>query len=279
MFGILMAFKKYSISMGVKGIFTSEWVGLKHFIEFFTDYRFKDLLYNTLGLSILKILFSFPLPIILAIMLNEVGNKGLKKVFQTVSYLPHFISWVIIAGMANAFLSDTNGVINKMLMGTNIISEPIPFLTSSEQFWGVAVSTAVWKETGWWSIIFLAAIAGIDPTMYEAAEIDGAGRMKRILHITIPAMKSSIVVVLILTIGSLLGGGLVGANFEQSYLLGNPMNNSRSEIIQTYAFKTGLVDGRFDYATAVEFIQSIISVFLIFTSNYLAKKFTDSGLF
>lgn len=279
MFGIVMAFKKYSISMGVKGIITSKWIGFDHFVEFFTDYRFWNLLNNTLAMSILKIIFSFPVPILLAIMLNEVSSPYLKKTFQTVSYLPHFISWVIIAGMANAFMSDTNGVINKILENLHLVSAPVPFLTSPDYFWGVSVVTAVWKETGWWSIIFLAAIAGIDSSMYEAAEIDGAGRLKRILHITLPAMKSSIVVVLILTIGSLLGGGLVGANFEQSFLLGNSMNNDKSEIIQTYAFKTGLVDGRFDYATAIDLIQSAVSVILIFTSNFIAKKTTDQGLF
>ncbi len=279
MFGIIIAFKNYSITKGIPGMFTSPWAGFEHFREFFTDYRFLNLLENTLAISLLKIIFSFSLPIILAIMLNEVRNAGFKKVVQTVSYLPHFISWVIIAGLTSAFFADTTGLVNTFLANFHLADKPVPFLTSPDYFWGLSVFTATWKETGWWSIIFLAAIAGIDPGLYEAAEMDGAGRLKRIWHITLPAIKSSIIVVLILTLGSLLGGGLIGANFEQSFLLGNSMNNARSEIIQTYAFKTGLVDGRFDYATAIDLMQSVISVILIFSSNYIAKKTTENSLF
>lgn len=279
MFGIIMAFKDYSISTGIKGIFTSEWVGLKHFDEFINDYRFGEIVRNTLVLSLLKVLFTFPAPILLAILLNEAKNLRFKKLVQTVSYLPHFISWVVVVGIAFSFLSADIGMINKALMSLGIIEKPLNILTNADHFWGLAVGSAVWKEVGWWTIIFLAAIAGINPTLYEAAQIDGAGRLARIRHITFQGMKGTIVVVLILTIGSILGGGLVGSNFEQAFLFGNSINNSTSEIVQTYAFKVGLRDGRFSYAAAIDLIQSIISVILIFSSNFIAKRASGSSLF
>lgn len=279
MFGILMAFKDYSITSGIRGIFTSDWVGLKYFNEFVHDYQFGKIVRNTLVLSFLKVLFAFPAPILLAILLNEVKNMAFKRLVQTVSYLPHFISWVVVVGVSYAFLSADVGVVNKALIGLGFIQEPLPFLTGPNYFWGLAVGSAVWKEMGWWTIIFLAAITGINPSLYEAAEIDGAGRLARIRHITVPGMKGTIVVVLVLTIGSILGGGLVGSNFEQAYLLGNSINNPTSEIVQTYAFKVGLRDGRFSYAAAIDLIQSIISVVLIFSSNFAAKRISGSSLF
>lgn len=279
MFGILMAFKNYTISMGIKGIFTSDWAGLKHFEEFVTDYRFGEILRNTIVLSLLKVIFAFPAPIILAILLNEAKNLFFKRFVQTVSYLPHFISWVVVVGVSFAFLSADVGLVNKALLQLGLISKPIDFLTNPDYFWGLAVGSAVWKEMGWWAIIFLAAIAGIDPSLYEAAQIDGAGRLARIRHVTLPGMKGTIVVVLILTIGNILGGGLVGSNFEQAYLFGNSINNPTSEIIQTYAFKVGLKEGRFAYGAAIDLMQSVVSVTLIFLSNYIAKRRSGSSLF
>ncbi len=279
MFGILMAFKDYSITSGIMGIFTSEWVGLKYFNQFFTDYQFEQIVRNTLAISLLKLVFTFPVPIILAIMLNEVRISAVKRIVQTTSYFPHFISWVVVAGLASIFLSTDIGIINEMLVKLGIVDEPISFLSDPDHFWGLAVMTAMWKEAGWWTIIFLAALSGVDPTLYEAAQIDGAGRLRRIWHITLPAIQGTIIVVLILAIGSLLGGGLVGSNFEQSFLLGNAVNSEKSQILQTYAFNMGLAQGRYSYATAIDLLQSIISVTLIFGSNWLAKKVTKTGLF
>ena len=216
---------------------------------------------------------------VLAILLSEVKNLKFKRFVQTISYLPHFISWVVVAGIAFAFLSTDVGMVNKALQGLGLIDKPLDVLTNPNYFWGLATGSAVWKEMGWWTIIFLAAIAGINPSLYEAAQIDGAGRLARIRHITFPGMKGTIVVVLILTIGSILGGGLVGSNFEQAFLFGNSINNSTSEIVQTYAFKVGLRDGRFSYAAAIDLIQSVISVILIFSSNYIAKRTSGSSLF
>ncbi|WP_420819775.1 ABC transporter permease [Paenibacillus monticola] len=279
MFGIIIAFKNYKISTGIEGIFTSSWAGLTHFRELINDYNFPSLVRNTLILSVLKVIFSYPIPILFAIMLSEVKHVFFKRFVQTVSYLPHFISWVVVTGIAYAFFSSGYGIFNELMLSLHIIKEPVQILTDPDSFYGLAVMTAIWKEAGWWTIIFLAALAGIDPALYEAAEIDGAGRIKRILYITLPGLKSASIVVLILTIGSILGGGLVGSNFEQSMLLGNALNNEKSQIIQTYAFSVGLAQGRFSFATAIDLMQSVISVFLIFTSNYIAKRFSGTGLF
>ena len=278
MFGLIMGFKDYSITSGIKGIFTSDWVGLKYFEEFVTDYKFGRLVRNTVVLSVLKLIFTFPVPIAFAIMVNEIKNLKFKKVLQTCSYLPHFISWVIISSLAFQFLSKT-GVINTLLMNLHLIDKPIGFLTESSLFWGLAVVLDIWKEMGWWTIIFLAAIVGINQDYYEAAQIDGASRMQRIRYITLPCIKGTIVVVLIMTMGNLFGGGLSGSNFEQCYLLGNSVNADTSEIIQTYVFDVGLAQGRYAYATAVGMIQSVISLILIFASNFAAKKISGSGLF
>ncbi|WP_235549526.1 ABC transporter permease [Paenibacillus sp. Soil766] len=279
MFGILMAFKNYSISSGIKGIFTSEWVGLKYFEEFVHAYNFKLIVTNTLAISLLKLVFTFPMPILLAIMFNEVRHQFFKRFAQTVSYFPHFISWIVVSGLLVVFLSTNNGIVNDLLKGLGLVKNSLPFLSSPDYFWGLAVTTAMWKEAGWWAIIFLAAISGLDPTLYDAAEMDGAGRLRRIWHITLPGIRGTIIVVLILAVGSMLGGGLVGSNFEQSYLLGNSINNERSEILQTYAFKMGLAQGRYAYATAIDLIQSVIAIILVFGSNYLSKKVTKNSLF
>lgn len=278
MFGIIMGFKDYDIVMGVEGIFTSEWVGLKYFREFVNDYNFANLVKNTVGISLLKLIFTFPIPIIFAVMLNEMKCLRFKKLVQTCSYLPHFISWVIISGISFQFLS-SGGIINTLLMSLGLIEQPIGFLTDPDLYWGFAVLSDVWKEMGWWTIVFLAAIVGVSQDLYEAAQIDGAGRLQRIWHITLPCIKPTIVVVLILALGNLFGGGLSGSNFEQSYLMGNSMNKETSQIIQTYVFEVGLAQGRYAYATAVGLIQSAISLVLIFSSNFFSKKVSGMGLF
>ncbi len=279
LFGIIIAFKNYSINMGFAGIFESEWVGLKWFREIFGFYRFGEILKNTLVLSILKLALSFPAPILLALLLSEMRCTWFKRLVQTVSYLPNFISWVLLYTIATAFLNTDTGIINEILVKLGLVNAPVPFLTSPDYFYGVSVFMAVWKNSGYWAIIFLAAIAGIDSQLYEAADIDGAGRLAKIWHITLPGIKASVITVLILSIGSLLGGGMGGSNFEQAYIFGNTFNNSASEILQTYSFKTGLSNGRFAYATAVDLIQSVISILLILISNWGAKKTTGEGIF
>lgn len=278
MFGLVMGFKDYQITMGVKGIFTADWVGMKYFKEFISDFQFPQLVKNTVGISLLKLVCTFPLPILFAVMLSEMRGSKFKKLTQTASYLPHFISWVIISGLSFQFLA-SEGIINNLLMSLNLIDEPIGFLTDPSKFWGLATVLDVWKETGWWAIVFLAAIMGINQEMYESAKLDGAGRLQRIWYITLPCIKPTIVTVLILAIGNLFGGGLSGSSFEQSYLLGNTMNSSASDIIQTYVYEVGLANGRYAYATAVGMIQSVISLAFVFGSNFVAKKVSGSGLF
>lgn len=279
MLGIVIAFKDYSINSGFGGILTSDWVGLKYFREFVTDYRFGELVRNTLAISTLKMIFAFPVPILLAVMISEVHNQPFKRVVQTISYLPNFISWVLVYGICNVLLSEQSGVINQLLISAGFIEKGIPFMTDPGMFWGFSVVLAIWKNSGWWTIIFLSAISSIDPNLYEAAMCDGAGRLQRIWHITLPGIKGSVVTVLILSIGSFLGGGMVGSNFEQSFLMGNNMNNATSEIIQTYAFKMGMAEGRFSYATAVDLIQSLISITLILVSNKVVKKVSGESIF
>ena len=277
MFGILMAFTNYDISTGVKGIFSGPWVGLKYFIEFFTDPMFEPILVNTLSLSLLKLLFSFPFPIIFAIMITETRNMIIRRTVQTVSYLPHFISWVIVSGLVFTFFSVDYGVINKIFMFFG--KDPLPFITSPAYYWFLAVFTDIWKDMGWWAIIFIAAITTIDPALFEAAVIDGAGRIARIRYIILPGLGGAVTVTLILSLGSLLGGGLSGSNFEQSMLIGNKLNAVRSEIIQSYSLRMGLGLGRFSFGTAVGLLQSITSVILVFGSNAFFKKIRGFGLF
>lgn len=278
MVGLIIGFKDYKITGGLRGMFTSQWVGMKYFREFFTDYKFPELMRNTLVLSILKLLFSFPIPIFFAVLLNEVHSRGTKKFIQTISYLPYFVSWVIVAGLLRILASDT-GIINDLLMKLHLVGQPLELLTSPKYFVAVAVLTAIWKDTGWWAIVFLAAITGIDPTLYEAAEMDGATRVQRIRHITLPCIAGTVTVVLIMALGNLLGGGLSGSNFEQCYLLGNQGNMEVSDIIQTYVMRIGLSNGRYSYATAVGMFQSVISVTLVFVSNFISKKISGNGLF
>lgn len=278
MVGLIIGFKDYKITSGLTGMFTSDWVGFKYFQEFFSEYKFPELMRNTLVLSILKLIFSFPIPILFAVLLNEVKSKSAKKFIQTVSYLPYFISWVIVAGLLRILASDT-GVINDLLMALHLTKQPLELLTSPKYFTAVAVLTAIWKDTGWWAIVFLAAITGIDPTLYEAAEMDGASRIQRIRFITLPCIAGTVTVVLIMALGNLLGGGLSGSNFEQCYLLGNQGNMEVSDIIQTYVMRIGLSNGRYSYATAVGMFQSVISVTLVFISNFISKKVSGNGLF
>ena len=275
MYGALIAFQKYRVG---DSILNGRWAGLYWFNKLFSHRQFGQLIRNTLSISILQLIFCFPVPVVFALLLNEVKYVRLKKLVQTVSYLPHFISWIIISGISFQFLS-AGGIINTVLMKVFGMAKPINFMTDPKLFWGLAVFLDIWKEMGWWTIIFLASIAGINPDLYEAAQIDGASRMQRIRFITLPNITSTIVVVLIMTIGNLLGGGLSGSNFEQSYLLGNSVNADTSEIIQTYVFKVGLQEGRYSYATAVGLIQSVISLILIFISNFVSKKIAGSGLF
>ena len=279
MFGIIIAFKDYKLTQGILGFFTSDWVGLKWFSEFYHDLVFWPTIRNTIAMSLLKLVFTFPVPIIFALAVNEVRISPIKRTVQTISYLPHFISWVVVSGMLFSFLNEQNGLLNQALLGMGVIDKPISFLSGPQYFLPIVVISDIWKEMGWWAIIFLAAITSVDLSMYEAAKVDGAGRLKQIWHITLPSIKGTIVIVLIMSIGNLFGGGISGSNFDQAYMLGNVANNSVSEILQTYTLKMGLSQGRFSYATAISLMQSIISLILVSTSNWISNRLTGTGLF
>lgn len=274
MLGIVISFNDYNIKTGFSGMFSGPWVGFKHFIDFVNNRKFGKLVQNTVLISLLKLLFSFPLPILFAIMITEMRGKVFKRVLQTASYLPHFISWIIVAGILHAFFSTSTGMLNEALLTMGIIKEPIPLLISEKLYYTLAVSSEIWKEMGWSAIIYLAAITGIDPSLYESAQIDGAGRLKRIWHITLPGMRGTISVLLILAIG-----GLFGANFDQAMLLGNDLNIGRSEIIEVFVYKMGLNQGRYSFATAAGLFQSVISFILVISANSVSKKLSGIGLF
>lgn len=274
MLGIIIAFKDYSIKAGFAGIFTSPFVGLKHFIDFIGNRKFDVLVRNTVYISALKLFFSFPMPIMFAIMITEMRGTRYKRLVQTASYLPHFISWTIVAGILQALFSTNIGMVNDLLLSLGFIDTPIPLLIEPDLYYLLAVASEIWKETGWSAIIYMAAISGIDSGLYESAQIDGAGRLKRIWHITLPSIRGTISVLLILAVGNLFSG-----NFDQSMLLGNNMNVARSEIIEVYVYKQGLSRGRYSYATAAGLFQSVLSFALVLLCNKLSKKLSGASLF
>jgi putative aldouronate transport system permease protein len=269
MYGVLTAFKDYNI---IRGFMDSPWVGLKHFEMFFNSPDIKQVMRNTIVISLLKFGIGFPAPIILALMLNEVRHMFFKRLVQTVSYLPHFLSWVIVAGMVMSMLSTDNGSVNMLLENMNLIDEPINFLSLPEYFWSILVSTGVWKEIGFASIVYLAAIAGVDPHMYEAAEMDGASKLKQIYLITLPSIMPVIAIFMILASGNLLNAG-----FEDILLLAsNPLLRDVSDVIDTYVYRVGIQNSRFSYATAIGLFKALISVGMLVLANWFARRSGNS---
>ncbi|WP_169089987.1 ABC transporter permease [Paenibacillus sp. PL91] len=265
MYGVLMAFQDYSL---FKGFFGSPWAGFKHFEMFFNSPDFFRVIKNTIVISLLKLVINFPAPILLALMLNEVRNMAFKKVIQTISYLPHFLSWVIVSGFTISILSVDNGSLNIMLQALGLIDKPINFLSLPEYFWGIIVTTNLWKEIGFATIVYLAAIAGVNPSLYEAASIDGASKFKQIFLITLPSITPVIIIFLILNIGSLLNAG-----FDDLLLLGrSAMLRDVAEVIDTYAYRIGIINNRFSYAAAVGLFKAVISVGLLTMANYLSRR-------
>ncbi|MEM5013499.1 ABC transporter permease subunit [Niallia taxi] len=269
MAGLIIAFQDYQPYLG---ILDSPWVGLKHFIRLFTEPTFFMLLNNTLILFALNIIIFFPLPIILSLMLNEVKNKYFKSGIQTLIYIPHFMSWVIIVSITYVFLNVDGGVINELLetMGLSKIS----FLTSPDWTRTVYISQIIWKELGWSTIIYLAAITAVDTQLYEAAEMDGAGILRKTWHVTLPAIRPVIITLLILKIGSTLDLG-----FEHMYLLLNSLNRSVAEIFDTYIYTAGLKNGQLSFSTAVGLFKGIVGLILVILANKLAKKFGEDGVY
>lgn len=270
MYFIIISFQRYTAS---KGIFGSKWVGFNNFIEFFKDDRFWLVIGNTLGLNLLRLAICFPIGILFAIMINEISSLKFKKFVQTVSYLPHFLSWVIVGGIMFNWLSDT-GMITNLLVQIGILPEARHLLGSPDGFWGILVSAELWKELGWSAIIYIAAIAGVDQNLYEAAAIDGAGRLRRIWNITLPSIKGTIAVMLVLSISNLLG-----SNFDQLFVFHKPVLYDAIDVIDIYAYRMGIGSGRLSYATAIGFLRSIFAFLLLFGANKASEKLTDTSLY
>lgn len=269
MYGVLMSFQDYNL---FKGFFNSPWVGFKHFEMFFNSPDFWNIMRNTIVISGLKLLIGFPAPVILALMLNEIQQAWFKRTIQTISYLPHFLSWVIVGGFVFSILSTENGSLNILLQQLRIIGEPINFLSIPEYFWGILIGTGVWKEIGFASVVYLAAIAGIDPHLYESASLDGANRFKQMFLITLPSIAPVIIIFMILAIGNILSAG-----FEDILILSNnPILKDVSDVIDTYVYRLGIMNNRFSYATAAGLFKAIISVALLTIANYTARRFGSS---
>ena len=268
MYGALIAFKRYNPAAG---IWASPWVGLENFIQFFTSYFFMRLVRNTLAINILGLIFLFPAPIIFALLLNELRNRLFKRSVQTITYVPHFISMVVICGMIIDFVKK-GGLISLLAAGVtgggaqNLLLFP-------ENFRPIYIASGVWQEVGWRSIIYLAAISTIDPELYEAAEIDGANRLRKVLSITIPGILPTLMILLILRLGSIMNVG-----FEKVMLLYNPSIYETADVISTFVYRNGVQQGNFSFATAVGLFNSVINCLMVVTANQISKKVTEQSL-
>ena len=267
--GLVIAFKDYSPFLG---IWDSKWVAFDQFKKFFDTPDFGRLLRNTLGISLLQLLLYFPAPIILSLFLNEVKHSGYKRVVQTLVYIPHFVSWVIVASLTYQLFNVSDGVINMIIQA--ITGSTVDILSKSSHFWGLIVGQDIWRETGYGTIIFLAALAGVDQEMYEAARIDGAGRWKLMWHITLPAIKGTIIMMLILRVGGLLNTG-----YEQIFLMRNDLNMEMADVFDTYIYTRGIVNGQYSFSSAAGMFKSIVGMILVLGSDRVAKKFGESGIY
>jgi putative aldouronate transport system permease protein len=268
--GWTMAFQKYKPG---KSFSEQTWVGFDNFVTLFHEPHFYLVLRNTLAMSFFSLIVGYTVPILFAILLNEVRVMSVKRMMQTISYLPHFVSWVIVAGLVTKMLSTDGGIVNQLLLTLHVIDKPIQFMAQGKWFWGIVTVSDMWKETGWNSIIYLAAISGIDPELYEAATMDGAGRFRRIWHITLPGIRQTIMVMMILSIGWLMSIG-----FEKQFLLGNSIVKDYSEVLDLYVLNYGINLGRFSYGTAVGMFNSLVSIVLLFSANRIFKRWTNESV-
>ncbi len=269
MYGIVIAFKDYKANMGILG---SEWAGFKYFDMFLSEKAFWDVFKNTIVLSLYSLLWGFPAPVLFALMLNQMRSRGYKRVVQTVTYAPHFISVVVLVSMMSVFFAPKTGFVNAMLEALGGSRQM--FMTRPEYFRSMYVGSGIWQDLGFGAIIYLAALTGINPELHEAAIMDGASKFKRILYIDIPSIAPTIVIMLIMSIGNIMSVG-----YEKVYLMQSGMNTKVSEIISTYVYKVGLVNAQYSYSTAVGIFNSLINVALLLLTNCISKKLTDTGLF
>lgn len=267
MYGVQIAFKDFIASKGIEG---SPWVGLAHFERFFDSYYFWRLIGNTLGIGLYELAVGFPVPIVLALLINEAGGR-FKKIVQTVTYAPHFLSTVVLVGMLIIFLSPKTGIVNLFIEWLG--GKPISFLTEPGWFKSVYVFSGVWQQMGWSSIIYLAALTGIDPQQHEAAKVDGATRLQRIWHINLPGIRPTIIILLILNAGSILAVG-----FEKVFLLQNSLNMESSDIISTYVYRSGILEAQYSFSAAVGLFNSLVNFVMLVTVNYIARKAGETSL-
>ncbi len=269
-FWLIIAFKEYDIT---KSMLNAPWVGAKHFQDIFNDSRFYDVLVNTVGISFYKLIVAFPIPIIFALFLNEIISVRFKRFVQTVTYMPHFISWAIFGGILLNWLSDT-GFINNVMIALHLQSDPVFYNSIPEYFWRIAVLSDVWKEMGWNAIIYIAAISSVDQDLYHSADIDGAGRFQKMWYVTVQSIRPTIAILFILAVSNVLSG-----SFEQIFVLRNNMNLPASETLDLFVYNMGIVNGRFSYSTAVLLFKSVVSLALLLLANLVSKKLTDESLF
>lgn len=268
--GWIMAFQNYKPAKGYSG---SKFVGFDQFRFLFSDIEFWRSVRNTLAMSLMNLIFGFVFAIVFALLLNEIKSLGFKKIAQTVSYLPHFLSWIIVCSLVSNMLSTNDGAVNNALMSLGLIDKPVLWLGDQKYFWWITALANIWKETGWNSIIYIAAITGIDQAMYEAAELDGANRFQKMWHITLPGIRSTIVVLLIMNLGWVLN-----ASFEVPYILGSGLLQDVSQTIDIFVLKYGMSIGNYSLATAAGIFKSVISLALVFTTNAIANKLGENGL-
>lgn len=269
-YGIYVAFSRFNI---FRPVFEAEFVGLHFFRMAFNNPNFRQALINTVGMNTIRILIAFPLTIIVAIMINDLTNIRFKKIVQTISYLPFFISWIVIGGMMIQWLSSA-GLLNNILMGIGLTREPIQFLAEPSNYWAIAIISDIWRNLGWGTILYLAAMTAIDPTLYEAAKIDGAKKLQQIRYITIPGMRHIIAINLVLTVA-----GLLGSNLDQTLILRNPRNFPRADVLGSFVFDTALGGGMWSLAAAVGLVISIVSFVLVIVTNIASKKIGDADIF
>lgn len=271
MYGLIMAFQKYNI---VKGIWGSNFIGLSNFKDFLANPEFFKALKNTISLSVLNLVIVFPIPVIFAILLNEFSYKRFKKVVQTLTYLPYFISWIIISGLLYKILDQDTGVVNVVLQGLGFDS--VGFLREPKYFYTIFIAATVWNSMGWNSILYLSAMTSISPELYEAATVDGAGRLRRIWHITLPGIMPTVVVLFIIGVGAFF---TANGSFQSVYSVRNVMMASVSDTIDVYSYFTGIRMGNYGYATAIGLTQSVLGLIMLFGTNKLFKKFTGYSVF
>ena len=270
MVGVQIAFRNYKFS---KGIWNSKWIGLEHFERFFSSSQSLDIILNTFVLSLLSLLFCFPLPIILALIINELRSSHAKKVLETITYAPHFISTIVVVGMLTAMCSPSTGIIHHLLVSAGILKGGEYLMASSQYFRLMYIVSDIWKDCGWNAIIFISALAAIDPTLYEAATVDGASRFKQLIHVTFPGILPTVIIMLILESGKVLNVG-----FEKAYAMQKDLNLSVSEVISTYTYKIGLERFEYDYATAIGLFNSVVSFTLLIIINSLSKRVSQTSL-